>query len=258
MYFNAVIQSDVKTVGAVTITGIASSNDVNRTITDSHRTVTIYNIQSIDMTSTKKLQEIPYPTTKQNWASNKAAVKLLDLKFITPVFDIRGILSGDADGQVTRTTLSGSMTNVQTTVPLTNVALVDNASSTKPSYISIDGELIKYTGKSAASGAANLTGCVRGILGTAAIAHSSGVNVFHPAWHYAEMLRYILEAGGTFHLLWPSYSSVEQSIGGVTLDATLGTLRDVNVRQWKISHIPSDGDFNSIQVSMTLVEGVDI
>jgi hypothetical protein len=258
MYFNAVIKSMLKTIGATTITGIASSNNVNSTVTDSHRTVTIYNINSADMSSTKKLQEIPYPTTKQNWASDKAAIKILDLKFITPVFDIRGVLSGDRDGNVLRTTLSGSMTNVQTTVPLTDVTLVENASETKPSFLDIDGELIKYTGKSAASGAANLTGCIRGIFGTAAVTHSSGARVYHPAWHYAEMLRYILEAGGVFNLLWPSYSSIEQTIGDASLSSTLGILRTVNVRTYKISHVPSDGNFDNIPVSITVVEGEDI
>jgi hypothetical protein len=54
------------------------------------------------------------------------------------------------------TTLSSAMTNIQTTIPLTDLTFFPSAGT-----VYIDNEMISYTGKSSATGAGNFTGCTR-------------------------------------------------------------------------------------------------
>ena len=82
--------------------------------------------------------------------------------------------------------LTGAMTNVQTTVPLADLTYFPTAGT-----VYIDNELIRYTGKSVATGAGNLTGCIRiatlsqyqsgtvssHTAATTATTHNSGVGV---------------------------------------------------------------------------------
>lgn len=73
------------------------------------------------------------------------------------------------------TETTSSTTNVATTINITtsNGLLLPADSGTLKTYVRIDDEIIEYTGYTATS----LTGCVRGQLGTTAVAHSSGANV---------------------------------------------------------------------------------
>src|SRR3990167_2013404 len=66
-----------------------------------------------------------------------------------------------------RSRLTASMTNVQTTCPVAELANFPTAGN-----ILIEKELCSSTGKSAGSGAGNLTGLTRGIKDTSAVAHS--------------------------------------------------------------------------------------
>lgn len=108
-------------------------------------------------------------------------------------------------------TLTGAMTNAQTTVPVSDVALLPTPGGAVPTgyagagittwptplYVRIGrdplnptatpGETISYTGKSAASGAGNLTGCVRGINSTAT-SHAGGVAATHSSGDKVEPL----------------------------------------------------------------------
>lgn len=72
--------------------------------------------------------------------------------------------------------LSAAMTNSQNTVPVTELAAYDDPATLGVASITvkIDSEEITYTGKSAASGAGNLTGATRGANSTTADVHSSG------------------------------------------------------------------------------------
>ena len=66
------------------------------------------------------------------------------------------------------TTLSGAITNVQTTIPVVSTTGFSNAGA-----IFIDAELITYTGKTATS----FTGCTRGAAGSPNKSHLSGASV---------------------------------------------------------------------------------
>lgn len=66
------------------------------------------------------------------------------------------------------TTLSGNITNVQTTIPVVSTTGFSNAGS-----LFIEAELITYTGKTATS----FTGCTRGAAGSPNKSHASGVAV---------------------------------------------------------------------------------
>ncbi len=81
--------------------------------------------------------------------------------------------------------LTSAMTNVQTTVPLADLTYFPDSGT-----VYIDNELIRYTGRSATSGAGNLTGCTRAatmsqyfsgttnnLTAAAAAPHASGVGV---------------------------------------------------------------------------------
>ena len=71
------------------------------------------------------------------------------------------------------TTLSAGINSSVTDIPLTEVKDMPGASQGGGS-ITVGSEVIRYTGKSAATGAANLTGAVRGSNNTTAATHSSG------------------------------------------------------------------------------------
>ena len=68
------------------------------------------------------------------------------------------------------TTLSAGITDADTTIPLTEVKDMPGVND-GGGTITVGSETIRYTGKSAASGAANLTGGVRGSNGTTAASH---------------------------------------------------------------------------------------
>ena len=74
------------------------------------------------------------------------------------------------------TTLSGSINASVTDIPLTQVKDMPGANQ-GGGTITIGTETIRYTGKSAATGAANLTGAIRGSNGTTAATHTSGDTV---------------------------------------------------------------------------------
>lgn len=89
------------------------------------------------------------------------------------------------DNEGANSYLTASMTNSQTTVPLADLTYFPTAGT-----VYIDNELISYTGKSASTGAGNLTGCTRAATLTqyvggssrsftaaAAAIHSSGAGV---------------------------------------------------------------------------------
>ena len=71
------------------------------------------------------------------------------------------------------TTLSSTINSSVTDIPLTSVTDMPGASE-GGGTITIGSETIRYTGKSAATGAANLTGAVRGSNNTTAAGHTSG------------------------------------------------------------------------------------
>lgn len=73
------------------------------------------------------------------------------------------------------TDTTASITNSQTTINVvtTNGLLLPADSGTLKTYVRIDDEIIEYTGFTSTQ----LTGCVRGQLGTIAAAHNSGTNV---------------------------------------------------------------------------------
>jgi hypothetical protein len=71
------------------------------------------------------------------------------------------------------TTLSAGINAAVSDIPLTEVKDMPGASQ-GGGTITVNSETIRYTGKSAATGAANLTGGVRGSNGTTAATHSSG------------------------------------------------------------------------------------
>jgi len=71
------------------------------------------------------------------------------------------------------TTLSAGINAAVTDIPLTEVKDMPGASQ-GGGTITVGSETIRYTGKSAATGAANLTGAVRGSNGTTEATHSSG------------------------------------------------------------------------------------
>ena len=70
------------------------------------------------------------------------------------------------------TTLSAGINASVTDIPLTEVTDMPGADQ-GGGTITVNSETIRYTGKSAATGAANLTGAVRGSNGTTAATHSS-------------------------------------------------------------------------------------
>ena len=69
--------------------------------------------------------------------------------------------------------LTSAVTNVQTTIPITDTSLLVSPGDALRSYVRINDELIEYTGISGNS----LTGCSRGQLNTIADAHSLGDTV---------------------------------------------------------------------------------
>ena len=71
------------------------------------------------------------------------------------------------------TTLSSTINSSVTDIPLTEVKGMPGADQ-GGGTITVNSETIRYTGKSAATGAANLTGAVRGSNGTTAAGHTSG------------------------------------------------------------------------------------
>jgi len=84
------------------------------------------------------------------------------------------------------TGLTGAMTNSQNTVPVADLSLFDAATAANPKFAEIEGELsgdgyaseiVSYTGKSAATGAGNLTGVVRGQAHTNAVSHVQDMQV---------------------------------------------------------------------------------
>lgn len=89
------------------------------------------------------------------------------------------------DNEGANSSLTATMTNIQTTVPLADLSYFPNSG-----IVYIDNELISYTGRSATTGPGNLTGCIRAATmsqyvggtvrpftaGVAAI-HASGVGV---------------------------------------------------------------------------------
>ena len=83
----------------------------------------------------------------------------------------RSTKDGSSNGLTT--TLSAGINAAVTDIPLTSVTDMPGASD-GGGTITIGSEVIRYTGKSAATGAANLTGAVRGSNGTTAATHSSG------------------------------------------------------------------------------------
>jgi hypothetical protein len=159
---------------------------------------------SVSYIENKKINTIVIPQSSQKQASGPRDVRILDLLRVLPYYDVQGNLT-----DFTKTTLNGTINASATSIVVTDGTTLDNASTSKPSYIKIDEELIKYTGKSSNT----ITGCVRGCLGTTAASHTSGVDVIHPAWHYAEMIRYLIEAGGTFIM-----------VRGTSTDASIFTL----------------------------------
>ena len=71
------------------------------------------------------------------------------------------------------TTLSAGINASVTDIPLTEVKDMPGADQ-GGGTITVNSETIRYTGKSAATGAANLTGAIRGSSSTTAATHSSG------------------------------------------------------------------------------------
>ena len=74
------------------------------------------------------------------------------------------------------TTLSAGINASVTDIPLTEVKDMPGADQ-GGGTITVNSETIRYTGKSAATGAANLTGAIRGSSSTTAATHSSGDTV---------------------------------------------------------------------------------
>ena len=76
----------------------------------------------------------------------------------------------DGASQGLTTTLSAGISDSATDIPLTSVTDMPGANE-GGGTITVGSETIRYTGKSAATGAANLTGAIRGSNATTAAAH---------------------------------------------------------------------------------------
>lgn len=86
-----------------------------------------------------------------------------------------GAVSTDADLYIAVNTLSALLTDNPLTIGATTVNVNSTTLFPNVGFISIDAEIIKYTGKTATS----FTGCTRGADGSTAAAHSLGAQVDH-------------------------------------------------------------------------------
>jgi hypothetical protein len=71
-----------------------------------------------------------------------------------------------------------SSLNGATTADATTIAVTDTfGDMLAAGYVSVDNEVILYTGRTGSSGSYNITGCTRGALGTTATSHASGTSI---------------------------------------------------------------------------------
>lgn len=84
-------------------------------------------------------------------------------------------VSTDVDLYVAVNNKTTTLSDNPLTAGATTVNVVDTTGFPTSGYISIDLEIIKYTGKTGTS----FTGCTRGADGSSATSHSLGANVFH-------------------------------------------------------------------------------
>jgi hypothetical protein len=84
-------------------------------------------------------------------------------------------IATDSDLFVAVNMLSTQLTDNPLTIGATTVNVVDTTSFPSVGYISIDAEIIKYTGK----GATSFTGCTRAADGSTAASHVQNSQVFH-------------------------------------------------------------------------------
>jgi hypothetical protein len=86
-----------------------------------------------------------------------------------------GAVATDSDLYIAVNMLSTQLTDNPLTIGATTVNVVDASLFPSVGFLSIDLEIIKYTGKTATS----FTGCTRGADGTSASAHVQNQQVFH-------------------------------------------------------------------------------
>lgn len=101
------------------------------------------------------------------------------------------------DPDIYPTYLTGSITNSASTIAVAELGVFPSATSTAPGFAEIEGEtavsgyypseVVSYTGKSAATGAGNLTGCVRGQRHTNAVAHSANCLIQPHVWALSDI-----------------------------------------------------------------------
>lgn len=142
--------------------------------------------------------EVKLPVTNKNQGIHGNAgpipYKYVDLLWIKKGFELKGKLD-----KTKRTTLNGTIDSSVTTITVTAGANLDSASVNRPAYIQIGDEIIEYTEKSSN----DLSGCTRGYGGTTAASHTTGVDIYHPAFHYKRQLSYINASGGQIEFYCP-------------------------------------------------------
>ena len=170
-------------------------------------------------------------------------------------------------------TLSGAITNSQTTIPLTATSkflqkvLGPDATydSSFGSYVKIDDEIIKYD---AISGL-NLTGCTRGQLGTTASAHASGAasdSIYQLQGNAIDLALKIMASGSGYFVEDAPLTNFNR-LGDGTLLANSIFFRKVNVAEvYGITvgdYITTSGDPNGAnnvtlkQIAEVSTDGLD-
>lgn len=120
-------------------------------------------------------------------------------------FQCRGLFGSLKDQRLFHsrsTRLAAAVTDAQTTLPVADLSRLLDPADLSPRYARIGDEIVSYTGKSAATGPGNLTGCVRGRFLSLPAAHATGAELkqlYRLGGHPLDLLLGILtttEAGG--------------------------------------------------------------
>ncbi|MCW5829055.1 MAG: hypothetical protein KIT79_07040 [Deltaproteobacteria bacterium] len=121
-------------------------------------------------------------------------------------FQCRSLLADLKDQRLfldRRSRLTGAVTGVQTSLPVADTGRYLPNTGGLVRHVRVGDEIVSYAGRSTASGAGNLTGCVRGLFQSVAAAHEAGdeaVQVYELSGHPLTILLNILattETGGS-------------------------------------------------------------
>lgn len=164
----------------------------------------------------------------------------------------------DADLYIAVNALSTQLTDNPLTAGATTANVISTTGFPTVGFISIDSEIIKYTGKTGTS----FTGLTRGADGTTAASHVQNSQVFHnviAAHHNA--LKDEIEAIETKLYDGASPLFVAETLTSTTNQLILGTTRTVTLsaptpasasRTWTIPDISGDGTFVSREAAETI------